>query len=156
MPPPDLPSMNQAYKCFCNAVSTAAKRCIPHGRQNNHIPCWDAEHKNLYQIFLQYPEGHDSSRAATASLATLDRKRRDRWSEVVQNIDFSHFSRVAWSVLSNLIGTSQKFSCHCHVSSNAIASQLVKNGKYACASREVPDSLCKNCLTFVGLLTQMQ
>ena len=76
-PPPDLPHMDQAYQCFCNAISTAAKKCISRGRQNNCIQCWDAEFENLYQTFLKYLEGHESSRAATALLARLDRKRRD-------------------------------------------------------------------------------
>ena len=39
LPPPDSPDMDRAYQCFCNAISTAAKKCIPHGRQNNRIPC---------------------------------------------------------------------------------------------------------------------
>ena len=43
----------------------------------NHIPCWDAKCENLYQTILQYPEGHDSSRAATALLARLETKQRD-------------------------------------------------------------------------------
>ena len=67
------------------------------------MPCRDAECENLYRTFLQYREGHKSSRAATAVLATLDRKRRDRWYEAVQNIDFSHSTRVAWSTLNNLV-----------------------------------------------------
>ena len=78
LPPTDLPDMDQAYQCFCNAISVAAKRCIPRGRRNNRIPCWDAKCENLYQTFLQYPEGHKSIRDATALLARLDRKRRNR------------------------------------------------------------------------------
>ena len=106
LPPPD---MDQEYQCFCNAISTEAKKCIPRGRRNNHIPCCDAECENLYQTFLQYPGGHESTRAPTALLARLDRKRRDRWSETVQSIDFSHSSRVAWSTLNNLTDRSRQF-----------------------------------------------
>ena len=83
--------------------------------------------QNLYQTFLQYPEGHDSSRATTAFLA---RKWRERWSEAVQNIDFSHFSRVAWSRLNDLTGGSRQSPHQCPVLANAIARQLVKNEKY--------------------------
>ena len=100
--------------------------------------CWDAECENLYQTFLQYPEGHKSSRAATA---LLDKKRRNRWSEAVQNIEFSYFSLVAWSTLNNLTGRSRQFSHQCPVSANAIASQLVKNGKYDGANREISRSI---------------
>ena len=129
--------MDQVYQCFCNSISTVAKKCIPRGRQNNRIPCWDTECENLYQTFLQYPKGHKSSRAATALLARLDRKRRKRWSEAVQNIDFSHSIRVAWNTLNNLTGWSRQSIYQCPDSSNAIASQLVKNGKYEVANREI-------------------
>ena len=63
-------------------------------------------------------------------LPKLDRKRRNRWSEAVQSIDFSHSSRNAWSILNNLTGRSRHSSRHCPVSADAIASQLVRNGKY--------------------------
>ena len=128
--PPDTSDVDRAYRDFCNAISTAAKKYIPRGRRNDHTPCWDAECENLYQMFLQSPEGSDSSTAASALLSRLDRKRRDRWSEAVQTIDFSHSSRKAWSILNNLSGRSRRFPWHCAVSANAIASVLVNNGKY--------------------------
>ena len=128
--PPDTSDVDRAYQDFCHAISTAAQKYIPRGRRNNHIPCWDAECENLYQMFLQSPEGSDSSRAASALLSRLDRKRRDRWSEAVQTIDFSHSSRKAWSILNNLTGRSRRSPRHCAVSANAIASVLVNNSKY--------------------------
>ena len=74
--------------------------------------------------------------AATALLAKLDRKRRDRWSEAVWNIDFSHSSRKAWSVLNNLTGRSRHSPRHCPVSADAIASQVIRNGKYEAVDRK--------------------
>ena len=68
--------------------------------------------------------------ADTVLLAKLDRKQRDRWSEAVRSIDFSHFSRKAWSILNNLTGRSRQSPRHCPVSADAIAFQLVRNGKY--------------------------
>ena len=106
--PPDASDVDRAYKDFCNAISTAAKKYIPRGRRNDHIPCRDAECENLYQMFLQSPEGSDSSRAASTLLSRLDRKRRDRWSEAVQTIDFSQSSHKAWSILNNLTGRSRR------------------------------------------------
>ena len=88
------------------------------------------------KTFLQSPQGDDSSLAATALLAKLDRKRRDRWSEAVRSIDFSHSSRKAWSILNNLTGRSRHSPRHCPVSADAIASQLVKNGKYEAVDRK--------------------
>ena len=49
--------------------------------------------KSLYKTFLQSPQGDDSSLAATALLAKLDKKRRDRWSEAVRSTDLSHSTR---------------------------------------------------------------
>ena len=86
--------------------------------------------ESLYKTFLQSPQGDDSSLAATALLAKLDRKQRDRWSEAVRSIDFSHSSRKAWSILNNLTGRSRHSPRHCPVSADAIASQLVRNGRY--------------------------
>ena len=86
--------------------------------------------------FLQSPHGDDSSLAATVLLAKLDRKRRDRWFEAVRSIDFSHSSRKAWSILNNLTGRSRHSPRHCPVSANAIASQLVRNGKYEAIDRK--------------------
>ena len=74
--------------------------------------------------------------AAKALLAKLDRKRRDRWSEAVRSIDFSHSSRKAWSILNNLTGRSRHSPCHYPVSADAIASQLVRNGKHEAVDRK--------------------
>ena len=64
-------------------------------------------------------------------IAKLPRKRRDRWSNAVWSIDFSHSGRKAWSILSNLLtGRLRQSPRHCPVTANAIASQLVRNGKY--------------------------
>ena len=122
--------MDAAYQDFCNTIKKTAKKTIPRGYRNNYIPYWDAECESLYKTFLQSPQGDDSSLAATALLAKLDRKRRDRWSEAVRSIDFSHSSRKAWSILNNLTGRSRHSPRHCPVSADAIASQLVRNGKY--------------------------
>ena len=109
---------------------------IPRGRRNNHISCWDAECENLCCAFLQSPEGSNSNGAVTALLLRLDKKYRDRWSETVQTINFSHFSRKIWSVLNNLTGRSRRSPRHRAVSADAIASQLIRNGRYEGIDRE--------------------
>ena len=134
--PPDSFDMDAAYQDFCNTIKKAAKKTIPHGYRNNYIPCWDAECEYLYKIFLQSPQGDDSSLAATSLLSKLVRKRRDWWSEVVRSIDFTHSSRKAWSILSNLTGRSRHSPRHCPFSADAIAPQLVINGKYEAVDRK--------------------
>ena len=80
--PPNSADVDQVYQDFCNIISSAAKRSIPRGCRNNHIPCWDSECENLYRVFLR-SDGNNSSRAATALLTRLDKKQRDRWSKAV-------------------------------------------------------------------------
>ena len=127
---PDSLDVDAAYQDFCNTIKKATKTTILCGYRNNYIPCWDAECESLYKTFLQSPQGDDSSLSATALLAKLDRKWRDRWFEAVQSIEFSHSNRKAWSILNNLTDRSQHSPCHCPISADAIACQLVKNGKY--------------------------
>ena len=130
------------------SVTPLRKQPKRRGYRNNYIPCWDAECKSLYKTFLQSPQGDDSSLAATALLSKLDRKRRDRWSEAVRGIDFSHSSQKAWSILNNLTGRSRHSPRHCPVSADAIASQLVRNGKYRLLIASHLDLSLKKCLTF--------
>ena len=49
--PPDTSDVDRVYQDFCNTISTPAKKYIPLGRRNDHIPCWDAECENLYQMY---------------------------------------------------------------------------------------------------------
>ena len=135
--PPDSLDVDVAYQDFCNTIKKAAKKIIPRGYRNNYIPCWDAECEFFYKTFLQSPQGDDSSLAATALPAKLDRKRRDRWSEAIRSIDFSHSSRKAWSIVNNLTGRFRHLTPrHCPVLADAIASQLVKSGKYEAVDRK--------------------
>ena len=96
---------------------------------------WDAKCEFLYKTFLQSPQGDDSNLAATALLAKLHRKRRDRWSEAIRSIDVSHSSRKAWSILNNLTGRLRDSPRHCPISADAIASQQVRNGRYEAVDR---------------------
>ena len=133
--PPDSLDVDAAYQDFCNIIKKAVKKTISRGYRNDYIPCWDAKCESLYKTFLQSLQGDDSSLATTALFAKLDRKFRDRWSEAVRSIDFSHSSRKAWSILNNLTGRSRYCPRHCTVSADAIASQLVRNGKYETIDR---------------------
>ena len=87
--------VDAAYQDFCNIFKKAAKKTILREYRNDCVPCRDADCESLYKTFLQFPQRDDSSLAATALLAKLDRKRRDPWSEAVRSIEFSHTSRKA-------------------------------------------------------------
>ena len=137
----DLPSssttnLDQAYSSVCNLLISAAKATIPRGFRKRYIPLWDDECSTHYQDFLHTQPG-DEDVANKASVLTdcLDKKRRERWEETVQGIDFSHSSRRAWRTFNRLTGRSAK-PTRCPVSANAIAKQLLENGKFKDASKE--------------------
>ena len=134
--PPDLLDVDAVYKDFCNIIKKASKKTISRGYRNNYIPCWDAKCKSLYGTFLQSPQGNISSLAATALFAKLDRKRRDRWSEAIRSINFSHSSQKIRSILNNLADRLRRSSRHCPISANAIASHLVRNERYKTVDRK--------------------
>ena len=106
------------------------------------------ECESLYKTFLQSPQGDDSSLAATALLAKFDRKRRDRWSEAVRSIDFSHSSRKAWSILNNLTGRSRHSPRHCPVSADAMHLSWLEMGNTRLLTASHLDLSIKKCLTF--------
>ncbi|XP_076823231.1 uncharacterized protein LOC143469422 [Clavelina lepadiformis] len=112
------------------------KKSIPRGRRKTYIPCWDEECQSLYCDFLDAPQGDNTNTSATVLLERLDQKRKLRWTEAVESIDFTHSSLTAWSTLNNLTGRSRGSRQQCPVSPNAIATQLVKNGTFKTRDRE--------------------
>ena len=72
----------------------------------------------------------------TALLHKLDEVRRARWTEVVESVDFTHSSRKAWQTINKLIGRGATHS-RCPVTANAIASQLLNNGRFPNADRDL-------------------
>ena len=88
---PPTPAQTSSYATG-NITFVAVKRSIPRGCRNNYRPCWDAGYERLYQAFLRASLSKASSTAASALLARLDDKRRERWSEAVNTIDFTHLT----------------------------------------------------------------
>ena len=72
--------------------------------------------------------GHRRVKALTqlpCLIARLDKRRRKRWSEAVNAIDYTHSSRLAWNAINNLTGrTRQSYrSCPCPF----LPTQLLRN-----------------------------
>ena len=142
--PPDTLDVDAAYQDFCNTIKKAAKKTIPRGYRNTCTFRVGMQSVNpSIKPFCSLLRETTQAWAATALLAKLDRKQRDQWSEAVRSIDFSHSSRKAWSILNNLTGRSQHSPHHCPVSADAIASQLVRNGKYEDVDRKSSRLVCK-------------
>ena len=126
LPPPT--GKSEAYSAFTTMLSTAAKSSIPRGRRSQYIPCWDDE----CEVALKEQNAASDSEKPEKSeilLNILGEKRRVRWEETIDSIDFTHSSRKAWTTINRLTGRSSKPK-PCPVSANAIASVLVDNGKW--------------------------
>ena len=151
--PPNSLDVDAAYQDFNNTIKKAAKKTIPRRYRNNYIPCWDAECKSLYKTFLQSLQGDESSLADTSLLAKIDRKRRDRWSEAVKSINFSHSSRkrgVYWTTLLDTLLITVPFQpILLHLSWLEMGNTRLLTVSYL-------DLSLKKCLTFGGPQHQTQ
>ena len=70
---------------------------------------------------LRAPHVEAISLVTFALLPPFDEKRKDRWSEAVNNIDFTHSSRLAWNIINNLTGKIKHPRRLCPVAANTIA-----------------------------------
>ena len=113
----------------------AAKKSIPRGFNKHYIPGWDDSCNHLLREPTQATIKEDIDTTATALLHKLDEVRRTRWTEVVEYVDFTHSSRKALQTINKLTGRSTTHS-RCPVTPNAIASQLLNNGRFPDANRD--------------------
>ena len=74
------------------------------------------------------------ARAATNLMTRLNTKRRERWTETVESIDFTHSSRRAWQTINKLTGQASK-TTPCPITANAITAQLISNGRFPFADK---------------------
>ena len=136
---PSLPdpssNVNGAYNAFCILLNKAAKLSIPRGRRDPHVPCWDKDCEKLFADYLTATDTNQRSIFGDQLLDLLGQKRRGRWEEEVNNINFTHSSRKAWNTINRLTGRSCPAK-PCPVTANAIASVLADNGRWKDRSSE--------------------
>ena len=100
----------------------------------HYIPGWDEECDHLLRAHQQAGSRAEVDATATALLEKLDATRRARWTEVVESMDFTHSSRKAWQTINQLSGRST-VPPKCPVTANAIAAQLLTNGRFPGADK---------------------
>jgi len=118
-----------------------AKRAVPRGRRNHYTPCWDDQCQNLLEKY-QKAVISDHPTIANSLCSYISEKRRKRREDSVEQIDFTHSSREAWSVLNRLTGKAKQFR-PVPVTTNAIASRLVENGRHKKPDRQYSISVHK-------------
>ena len=123
------------YTAYCNMLICAAKKSIPRGFNKDYIPGWDDSCNHLLREHQQATTKEDIDTTETALLQKLDEVCKARWTEVVESVDFTHSSRKAWQTI-NKQTSRNTTHCRCPVAVNAIASQLLNNGRFPDADRD--------------------
>jgi len=84
----------------------------------------------------------DHPKIANSLCSFINEKRRNRWEDSVEQIDFAHSRWEAWSLLNRLAEKAKQFR-PAPVTANAIASQLVENGRCKKPDRQYSISVRK-------------
>ena len=143
---------NTAYKAWCSAILSDAKKTIPRGCRKGLIPTWDEECQQLYEQFTRAEPGASANVKAEQLTKTIDEKRRERWESTTASIDFIHSSRQAWQTFNRLTGRAKK-TPPCHVSANAIASKLIEHGRDRNVDKQVASDVNAEIETLRGSVT---
>ena len=92
LPHPCSNNLNDAYDSYCKMLLSAAKNNIPRGVRKAYVPCWDDECKHLLHAHAEAQISEGREIAADSLFSRFNEKRRQRWTETVESIDFTHSS----------------------------------------------------------------
>lgn len=114
------------YDRFVGVMIAAAKRCIPRGFRRQYIPKWTHECEVLWNEY----KITGSVNTGAILLQKLNLARKEKWMQMVQNMNFQGSSRTAWNLLRKL-GTAkynnQEFVCP--IQPKQISKRLLKMSK---------------------------
>lgn len=120
-----IPPTSQNYNRFCKAVWSSAKKSIPRGYRKEYIPGWNKECDTLYHQYLE----NGDQKLGDALLTKLDEARRAKWTKTVEEMDFKHSSRKAWSLLRKIQGNKNSKQTTVKVTPNQIAAHIVDTSR---------------------------
>ena len=104
LPLPTPTNLNEAYGAYCKMLLNSASKHIPRGRREAYIPCWDEECEDLLLAHKNANSNEERDTAASDLHNRLNEQRRERWTDMVESIDFTHSSRRAWHTINKLTG----------------------------------------------------
>ncbi|KAG5893755.1 hypothetical protein JTB14_001200 [Gonioctena quinquepunctata] len=111
----------QKLQQICWRHNNSAKKCIPRGYRKEYIPGWSQNSDELYQHFLETGD----QEIADELLHSLDAARREKWTEIVESLNFQTSSRQAWALSRKLGNGTATHRQNTTVSPNAVASHIV-------------------------------
>ena len=132
LPNPQADDADATHTAGCNMLICAAKKNITRGFNKHYIPGWDDSCNHLLRERQQATTKEYIDTTTTSVLRKLDEVRRAWWTVVVEFVDFTHSSRKTIDKLKNRSTTHSR----CPATANAIASQLLYNGRFPNADRD--------------------
>ena len=134
LPLPTPTNLNEAYDDYSKMLLNSASKHIPRGRREAYIPCWDEECEDLLLAHKDANSNEERDTAANDLHNRLNEKRRERGTDMVESIDFTHSSRRAWHTINKITGGINT-SPPCPITANSIATTLVRNGRFPNADK---------------------
>lgn len=122
------------YDIFVEQVKRISRNYIPRGCRVNYIPGLRKEDNKLYEAYIE-SYNRDPFSEGTAAIGDvlttcLAEKRRGEWRSLIEGIDMKHSSRQAWRTMRKLNNDPKQPVQRSNVTANAVAHQLVLNGKF--------------------------
>ena len=115
-----IPANQHNFKRFCKLILKTSKKFIPRGVRKQYIPCWTT---NSEELLKKYEETQDQE-IAEELLESLLENRKQRWIEVVENMDFRRSSRHAWTLIQKLDPDRKQTASAPQISANEIAKDI--------------------------------
>lgn len=109
------------YHRFVGVIKSSAKKTIPRGFRDKYIPCWSEHIQRCYDEYQKQP----CNDKANEILNLLNQARKEKWNELMKDMNFTHSSRRGWSLLNKLGNTNQPKKRSPNVNANSIASRIV-------------------------------
>lgn len=115
--PPDI----GAFDPFTNAIISVAKKNIPRGFRKDYVPGWSEYCEEIFEEFNNTGDPELEKELINA----LNENKREKWRTKTENLDFTHSSRKAWSLIRRLDSGKIPTPKYNAVSPNKVASHLL-------------------------------
>ena len=104
IPTPISSNPDHAYSALCKLFIRAAVSSISQGFCHSYIPTWDEECDMDNTEFLDTELGNETAIKASNLTNCLNQRCKETWEETVQDIDFTHSSKLAWKTFQHQTG----------------------------------------------------
>lgn len=122
------------YDQFVDLVKMISRRHIPRGCRTSYIPGLCKDTKTLLekyeQLFNEDPFSEETIEAGEQLMSTISTTRREKWCNLVTQLDMKHSSHKAWKLLKNLSDDHTRVPNEVpSITPDQIAHNLLQNGK---------------------------